>query len=65
MVSGRSATVEWQGTGPSADNKVQNFQCSLNGGTRHSCKPILLYYVFVQLLTDLTYRCTVGLFSFF
>ena len=38
LVSGRSATVEWQATGPTADNRVQNFQCSLNGGTRRSCK---------------------------
>ena len=49
VVSGKSATVEWQGTGPSADNRVQKFQCSLDGGTKHFCKPTLLYYVFVQL----------------
>ena len=38
VVSGSSARVEWQGTGPSADNRVQNFECSLSGGTRSSCK---------------------------
>ena len=38
VVSGNSATVEWQGTGPDPNNRVQNFQCSLNGGAPSSCK---------------------------
>ena len=37
-VSGNSATVEWQGTGPDPDNRVQDFQCSLDGGASSSCK---------------------------
>lgn len=41
VVRGNSAAVEWQGTGPSADNRVQNFECSLNGGTGISCKSAL------------------------
>ena len=46
MVSGNSATVEWQGTGPDPDNRVQDFQCSLDGGAPSSCKSEILHCVF-------------------
>ena len=46
VVSGNSATVEWQGTGPDPDNRVQDFQCSLDGGAPSSCKSEILHCVF-------------------
>ena len=44
VVSGSSATVEWQGTGPDPDNTVQNFVCSLDGGTTSSCKSAIFVH---------------------
>ena len=37
-VEGRNVIVEWQGTGPSAKNRVDSFRCILDGGVAESCE---------------------------
>ena len=44
VVSGNSVTVEWQGTGPDPNNRVQSFQCSLDGGARSFCTSAILVH---------------------
>ena len=36
--------MEWQGTGPDPNNRVQDFQCSLDGGTSSPCTLVILVY---------------------
>ena len=50
MVSGNSVTVEWQGTGPDPNNRVQNFLCSLDGGEGSSCTSAILYMIMYYFL---------------
>ena len=45
VFSGNSVTVEWQGTGPDPNNRVQDFLCSLDGGEGSSCTSAILYMI--------------------